>query len=475
MSSLADTSVRCFIQNTFPCSSEEIIQLPHVSIHRPTMNAINASLELLIKQALIANIASAHNDSHESHWLDIVPAPLRQREEDLVNYLGMVVAIDFRHWAEKPDKDGHLADIGEEVSGFSGFYCVASTSVLSEADTKHAEQKNSAGEGATPDDSKSTRTVRGSAAMMFLLRRAVEEHRIPWYDPIYLSGLTNEDEALRVLEPCFIGCEEDGVHPMWMPAVKERISLLLSLGNELRRLNTSFYEILVSSQGYLFSSQVDSRTGFVDQLRLLHSRYDDIGSLQLHKMDSICTIPILKLSQLTAVGIIDALKAFWLRKVESANTMSSSKPTWLQRRCEYYIRMRAGEFFHVFEDEQKLSLCCDYQIPKALRESQILVYDRDLSDRIDRHVLIAPGSCEEVAIRVGTLVAGEMLLDFLNENRYELCKRFNINHQNAQQSPQETKVTAKDPIITSNALDYSLWYMGRTLSAKHHLCRTTMY
>lgn len=465
---MGDTSVRCFIRNNFSRLRDESVQLPHVSVCRPNMDTINPSLELLIKEALRASMVSATNPSHESHWLDIVPAPLRGREEDIVNYLGMVVAIDFRHWGERTGSEGCVAEVGEEVKGFTGFYCVASSAVLSEADTKHAEQNVSTEETRTGGNDKSTRMVRGSAAMMFLLRRAVEEHNIPWYDPLYLRGLENEEIALKVLTPCFLGCEEDGVQPMWMPAVKERVSLLLSLGAELRRLETSFYKLLVKSRGYLFSCE-ESGNGFVDQLRLLHSRYNDVGDLSLPK--GVICIPILKLSQLTAVGIINALKAFWLRKEKDTMTIGESC-SWLQERYHAVHLSRHG-CHHVFFDENNLSLCCDYQIPKALRACHILKYDSDLSHRIDHHVLLAPGSSEEVAIRVGTLVAGEMLLEFLNEHRDELSKRFNINNQVLQQ--EESELVTKSPIIASNALDYALWFMGRTLSSHHHLCRTIMY
>ena len=79
-----------------------------------------------------------------------------------------------------------------------------------------------------------------------------------------------------------------------------------------------------------------------------------------------------------------------------------------------------GEGWGRFTDLQRLTIFADNLVPHVLRVDGILVYERDLSERIDAGRLIPAGSEEEVEIRAGAVHAVELLVQQLHGRNQEI-------------------------------------------------------
>ncbi|KAK7199880.1 hypothetical protein NESM_000035900 [Novymonas esmeraldas] len=514
-SSYGGGSVRGAIRRLYGGRPAEPLTILHATVPPVTSrllhdgaHVLNAVLDCLRDQQLsTSSEQSAATATPTSHWLLSVPAPLRQDEAAVVNYLGMMVAIDFCHWAEV---GGAVpARPGDAVTGFAGFYAVVeeepaggpsephhggAPSGTTERLTEPPSQAPAVSDGcATPTKP----LLRGSAAMMYLLRRAVEVHGVAWYDPHYLQRWGNDaaaaTEALRV---CFLGCAADGVTPLWMPCTRERVELLLSLADALVERHTSFHAILRECGGCVFASTAAAAGhvgGLVPALIRLHPRYSDFAQVPVCRSGGAveglvesCTVPVLKLAQLTALALEQALPALWsCRAACSASSeprpsapAPSAPDSWLERRrAAHAARAHTAKSgatatsplpsVGLFADIDELSVCCDYQIPRTLRAAGLLVYDDHLAWAVDHHILLAPGSAEETSIRVATLVAADRLMGHLNAAPTG--------------SADGAACAAPDgqaPFCAVHHLDYALWYVGRYMvssDARHHLCRTVMY
>ncbi|XQJ31629.1 Protein of unknown function (DUF2419), putative [Leishmania guyanensis] len=462
------------------------------------------------------------------HWLLSVPESLRCDEKAVVNYLGMLVAIDFCHWAEVPCNGRRCATarVGEEVTGFGGFYAAVEppsgdSGLMNRGTTATAavaelftEPSNTAPTelGAPPTVVTATATLlRGSAAMMYLLRRAVEVHHLPWFHPDFLQCFRGDTAAaMSALSVCFIGCREDGVTPLWMPCTRERVELLLSLADAFVSRRTSYYALLRECDGFIFApdaaAAAKASCGFVPALVRFHPRYCDFvrvpvegpGCLSVNAGEAasrVRILPVLKLSQLTALAIEQALTALWRYQAanspSSASRISTAPPStpadsWLADRaaCVAHAGLESSttglhsSLSGVFVDSAKLSICCDYQIPKALRAAGLLLYDDYLACLVDRHVLLLPGSVEEVSIRVATLIAAERLLEFLNTPEQKQALLARGAGAAAAEVPGAAVQLPEKKSCNVMHLDYALWYVGRYMlprKARHHLCRTIMY
>ncbi|KAH9582161.1 Queuosine salvage protein family [Trypanosoma melophagium] len=381
-----------------------------------------------------------------SHWLPAVPVNLRGDLEEVVNYLGMLIAIDFRHWGERGanDKGGETqTPVGSRVVDFCGFYA---TMPLGEKDP-HAEKDVGVGGG---------RLLRGSAAMVYLLRRAVEEAGVYWHRPeVLLRQELNKNENEKKEENeekeallcyCFRGHAGDEAEtPMWMPATQTRMRILMDIARELQKRGDSFYDIWCRSQGYLYHPNTPSR-GFLAQLVNLHPRYKDVCVVRrenTNNSETVVEVPVLKLAQLTALAIDDVM---------------THMRDFIEYTPEYDFSIPTLGAFH---DRDKLTICCDYQIPKALRLLGIIEYNTHLAYLVDEGILLAPGGVEESSIRVAALVASEILLE---------CLRRNVR---TVEGEEYRSVKWDSPMV-----DHLLWWIGRhhaDPSIRHHLCSTIMY
>ncbi|KAL7706506.1 putative Queuosine Q salvage protein family [Lotmaria passim] len=532
-------SVRHAICRLYGEHTDALVTIPHVSVPPITAALVkeHAAVFDTILRIIQDELRSEQREQQQNatgsasrpavvdHWLLSVPSALWRSEMDVVNYLGMLVAIDFCHWAqvlppggqEKVEEGGIVAAPGDEVIGFAGFYTVVEEKIRSplqpaassdkhslaavpcgDADTTElfAEPKDTApspssGESATAA-AKDVTLLRGSAAMMWLLRRAAEEHHVAWYDIDYLQQFHGDvDAALSALRVCFMGCEKDGVTPLWMPCTRTRVQLLLSLSDAFAAQHTSYYELLKESGGYVFCPPENTAAaragvrGFVPSLVRFHPRYCDFaracGSDSVFlDSDSDANakraesyVPILKLSQLTSLALEQALPALWRSGCCAKCVPSSAQPaqqpasSWLAERAMAVVSTGATG---LFTDRAELSICCDYQIPKALRAAGLLVYDTSLAHMVDRHVLLRPGSVEEASIRIATLVAADRLLRYVNAQLEQPLL--------AVRDEDVLRSTCTSFECSVNHLDYALWYIGRYMvptEARHHLCRTIMY
>lgn len=68
-----------------------------------------------------------------------------------------------------------------------------------------------------------------------------------------------------------------------------------------------------------------------------------------------------------------------------------------------------GEGIGHFHNVQELTALADYRIPQVLRNLGILVYSRELADKIDKGILIPKGSREEIELRASMIGAVQLI------------------------------------------------------------------
>lgn len=104
-----------------------------------------------------------------------------------------------------------------------------------------------------------------------------------------------------------------------------------------------------------------------------------------------------------------------------------------------------------FRDLDRLTIFADNLVPHVLRIDGVLRFDAGLVDRIEREVLLQPGSTEEVEIRAVAIHAAELLVDRLRADGH--------------------------PALAMG-IDQVLWERGaeaRYKARPRHRCRTTAY
>lgn len=119
----------------------------------------------------------------------------------------------------------------------------------------------------------------------------------------------------------------------------------------------------------------------------------------------------------------------------------------------YYGRAKSSNgALKDLQEAEYIGPIIDYRIPNALRKLKILVYEKDLAERIDRQEIIAKDSIEEFEIRAAAL--------------REVVRIFNILNNN---------LPARKQHQTIAPLDYWLYQEGKTSPYPHHLTPTTGY
>jgi Queuosine salvage protein len=73
----------------------------------------------------------------------------------------------------------------------------------------------------------------------------------------------------------------------------------------------------------------------------------------------------------------------------------------------------AGESWGRFGDMDELTAFADYKLPQVLRQVGVLQYESSLAEKVDRLILLEPGSPEEVEIRANTVLAVELIKEEL--------------------------------------------------------------
>lgn len=241
---------------------------------------------------------------------------------------------------------------------------------------------------------------RGSEAMTATLKRSVE-HKIRFYSWEFMTQATR-----RRLAPLLAGHDEHGA-TMWIPAIEERAKILRQVGFKLKAdYEGTFLTILKQSGGYAYRDGA----GIIDVLTREFPRYQDVYTIDGEE------IPIHKLAQLLVAALHCALGQFG----------------------------ELGDY--AIKDLDRLDVCADYQLPRALRDLGILVYSPELARKVDSYQLIAAGSREEFEIRYASILAARKLREALSF------------------------------ATTAPQIDYFLWQKGRhSEKSPHHLSETIMY
>lgn len=429
------------LNSTTPPSDEELIRtahqyLKHARIDYSKIRQTKVFQELIhhaTAQSKKVDEGLGQLSPQEIGWRAALPdrsANLTFEEE--VQYLCMSVAINFRHWGE----EGEVA-VGQQVRT-KDFYTLD--------------------DATTPNPAPDTPLTRGSQAMTILLKRAVQVHGCKWFAvdklaPSPSDGGASDATQLRRKVSDRLRFHFEGLslnrEPMLMPAFEERITILMEIAHHFRTKSTysSFADLLRKCQGYLYT-QPSGITGFLPGLLQISSRFDDSNTLKLLNPAEAepeaapqVHVYFLKLAQLMAIALSSA---FSKRNRSEWVHLASPSDWWYESGI-------------AFKDFDLLSVCSDYQLPRALRYEGILVYDEHLTNLVDGKFLLGIGSQEETDIRLSSTVASAVLRNLCN------------------QTLRENGIHGEVDIAL---LDWVLWDQGRRTvppSQPHHLVRGIMY
>lgn len=115
--------------------------------------------------------------------------------------------------------------------------------------------------------------------------------------------------------------------------------------------------------------------------------------------------------------------------------------------------MEPGNRLKKLSNVDMLTAICDYEIPKAKRHKNILIYHPELAAKIDSGQIIHRHSSEELAIRAADTVSNFKILEKLNEGLFP-------------EHPQYWTIVP---------LDLTLWESGRDSPKPHHRTPTPAY
>jgi hypothetical protein len=238
---------------------------------------------------------------------------------------------------------------------------------------------------------------KGAFAMRACIKRAFE-NAIPILDGKYLKNISEKE-----MKDVFTGNIE-------IPMFAERLNIFREVGDILcNKYNAHFYNLVKRSNERAFYQG----KGMVERLTQDFPSFDDSVKYQdrLVRFD--------KRAQLT-VGSL-------------------------------YGRFRNKGLFKL-RDVEDLSVFSDYVLPKALRDFEILTYEKTLAEKVDKKQIIPKNSREELEIRASTIHSCKKIIDEINNLR-NTKEKINVLH-----------------------LDYKLWYESRDKKGSpHHLTVTTAY
>ena len=237
---------------------------------------------------------------------------------------------------------------------------------------------------------------RGAFGMWACLKKAIEQD-IPILEGDYLKNISKRDMA-----QIFEGNIE-------IPMFKERYKIFKEVGRVLcQKYDGHFYNLVNQSNKRLF----DDGKGIIERLTSDFPSFDDSAAID-------------------------------------------HKRIRFDKRAQLAPAMVCGRFNHYgldfVEDVNELTIFADYVLPKTLRDLGILVYSKDLAERVDSQQLIYSWSPEEQEIRAATIHASQMLIYMINQLR-------------------------PDDLINALHMDYKLWFESRNnKNSFHQLTRTIDY
>jgi hypothetical protein len=238
----------------------------------------------------------------------------------------------------------------------------------------------------------------GAFGMFASLKRARNEG-IPILEGEYLADMSKEDAS-----DIFRGNIE-------IPMLDERVKILNDVGEVLCDFYDGHFHTLVEESDHMIFS--DNLDGIAQRLVLDFKSFDD------------------------GVNYNGKWVAF--------NKRAQLAPAML------YGKFENQNPFHV-SDIESLTVFADYNLPKVLRDREVLVYGDRLSSIVDNRQFIDHGSVEELEIRASTIHACDEIIKKVNEYR------------------------GGNPINALH-LDYKLFNEGRNIKdgKPHHLTRTIAY
>lgn len=198
----------------------------------------------------------------------------------------------------------------------------------------------------------------GSFGMLRALKRGLEKgHQL--LDSNYLASLPEED-----LRNTFAGNTE-------IPLFSERLRLLRNLGQIVtKKFNSSFLNIV--------------KRGKFDSIKIVETLaknfpkiFDDTASYHGQK------VVFHKRAQLVPAHLVDLEKL--------------------------------GLISEKITNYDQLTAFADYKVPQILRKFNIVEYDKELANKIDKLIEIPAGSSEEIEIRANTIWAIELATKLLKE------------------------------------------------------------
>lgn len=242
----------------------------------------------------------------------------------------------------------------------------------------------------------------GSFAMVACIKRALDEG-VPLLDPNFLRSI--KEEEVRYI----FRCKKTPI-----PMLGSRFSQLRQLGDDM------------------------ARNGFVDFAQI----FQKADFYVWRELDD-CILKILE-------GF-DSYKHFRTFAFRT-NTLKFQKRAQLLPMM-YYGRAKSSDgLLKPIRDPEHIGPIFDYQVPRALRDAGVLVYNQQLADVIDiERREIKENSIVEIAIGAKTVLAMKELLD-----------RVNVLH------PLPKRITMAE-------LDYEIWRHGRNSARPHHYTHTTGY
>ncbi len=118
-------------------------------------------------------------------------------------------------------------------------------------------------------------------------------------------------------------------------------------------------------------------------------------------------------SAMTLVGLLaDQLVSF------QDIAIYDNQHVFFLKRAQIFVSDLFGAFngkkWGFFDDISQLTAFADYKLPQVLRQIDILEYNKILSEKVDKKILLEPGSPEEVEIRANTIWAVELIRRELN-------------------------------------------------------------
>lgn len=208
----------------------------------------------------------------------------------------------------------------------------------------------------------------GAFGMWACLKRAYDRGT-PILDGEYLSTLSRADVE-TLFEPA------DGTP---MPMLDERLEILRQVGDRLTAAyGGRFHNFLAECPPRLFADG----EGIVERLVEEFPSFDDTGTLR---------------------GPESALDVSFYKRAQLAPAMA-------------YGRFEGSATFEL-RDPGAFTVFADYNLPNVLRHLGVFEYDSALCSTIDSGEVIEAGSRQEVELRVATVVAGDLLMETVNQRR----------------------------------------------------------